>query len=279
VLLTFVLNRIDDTIKTPQDVLGKLDIPFLGLVPTIRTDRQPILSSPVPRHFSEAYRALRASIVFTNPTETTRVVLCASARPGEGRTTTACNMAMVLAFGGARVLLIDADLRSPAIHQKLLVTNAVGLAHLLVGQARIRETMQRTNNPNLCVITAGGTPENAPELLASERMKQLIANAKHGPFDWVVIDSPPVLSAGDAGILTGLADGVAFVLGADMTRRRLAQKAIQMITANRLKIVGAVLNRVKIREAKQPSRRAIARQYRAYYGIDGTGASKNLVKG
>jgi len=278
VLLTFVLNWIDDTIKTPQDVLGKLDIPFLGLVPTIQTDRQPILSRPVPRHFSEAYRTLRSSIVFTNPTETTRVVLCASARPGEGRTTTACNMAMVLAYGGARVLLIDADLRSPGVHEKLLVTNAVGLAHLLVGQARIRDTMQRTNNPNLCVITAGGTPENAPELLASERMKQLIAHAKHGPFDWIVIDSPPVLSSGDAVILTGIADGVAFVLGADMTRRRLAAKAIQMITANQLKIVGAVLNRVKVHAPKQTSRRAIARQYRAYYGIDGTAASKNLVK-
>jgi capsular exopolysaccharide synthesis family protein len=175
---------------------------------------------------------------------------------------------MVLAYGGSRVLLIDADLRAPSVHRKLTMTNAVGLSHLLLGQSRIRETIQRTNNPNLCLITAGDTPSNAPELLASERMKQLISNVRHGPFDWIVIDSPPLLAVGDAVILGRVVDCVAFVVGADMTRRRLADRALRAIMATRPKLIGAVLNRVNVQAARPPSRRAVARQYRAYYGID-----------
>lgn len=271
--LAFGLDYLDDTIKTPEDITRKLRIPFLGLVPSVRGDKQPVLSGPVPHDFGEAYRALRTSLVFTSGGESTRIITCTSAQPLEGKTTTACNLAMVLAFGGSRVLLIDADMRRPGVHKALKINNTVGLSHLLVGQARVREAIQRTSDPNFCVMTAGRTPPNPSELLSSERMKQLIANLKQGPFDWVVIDTPPVLAVTDAVILTPLVDGVTFVLGAEMTRRRLAERAVQMLMVSRPKVVGAVLNRVNFDRNKYYYSRYYGYQYKSYYGSSSTGST------
>jgi succinoglycan biosynthesis transport protein ExoP len=268
--LAFGLDYLDDTIKTPEDVTRKLHVPFLGLVPAVRGDRQPVLSGPVPHDFGEAYRALRTSLVFTSGGESTRIITVTSAQPLEGKTTTACNLAMVLSFGGSRVLLIDADMRRPGVHKTLKMNNTVGLSHLLVGQARVREAIQRTSDPNFCVMTAGRTPPNPSELLSSERMKQLIANLKQGPFDWVVIDTPPVLAVTDAVILTPLVDGVTFVLGAEMTRRRLAERAVQMLIASRPRVVGGVLNRVNFDRNKYYYSRYYGYQYKSYYGAEGT---------
>jgi len=271
--LAFGLDYLDDTIKTPEDITRKLRIPFLGLVPAVRSDKQPVLSGPVPHDFGEAYRALRTSLVFTSGGESTRIITCTSAQPLEGKTTTACNLAMVLAFGGSRVLLIDADMRRPGVHKALKINNTVGLSHLLVGQARVREAIQRTSDPNFCVMTAGRTPPNPSELLSSERMKQLIANLKQGPFDWVVIDTPPVLAVTDAVILTPLVDGVTFVLGAEMTRRRLAERAVQMLMVSRPKVVGAVLNRVNFDRNKYYYSRYYGYQYKSYYGSSSSGST------
>jgi len=274
--LAFGLDYLDDTIKTPEDITRKLRIPFLGLVPSVRSDKQPVLSGPVPHDFGEAYRALRTSLVFTSGGESTRIITCTSAQPLEGKTTTACNLAMVLAFGGSRVLLIDADMRRPGVHKALKINNTVGLSHLLVGQARVREAIQRTSDPNFCVMTAGRTPPNPSELLSSERMKQLIANLKQGPFDWVVIDTPPVLAVTDAVILTPLVDGVTFVLGAEMTRRRLAERAVQMLMVSRPKVVGAVLNRVNFDRNKYYYSRYYGYQYKSYYGSSSSGSTAKI---
>lgn len=274
--LAFGLDYLDDTIKTPEDITRKLRIPFLGLVPSVRSDKQPVLSGPVPHDFGEAYRALRTSLVFTSGGESTRIITCTSAQPLEGKTTTACNLAMVLAFGGSRVLLIDADMRRPGVHKALKINNTVGLSHLLVGQARVREAIQRTSDPNFCVMTAGRTPPNPSELLSSERMKQLIANLKQGPFDWVVIDTPPVLAVTDAVILTPLVDGVTFVLGAEMTRRRLAERAVQMLMVSRPKVVGAVLNRVNFDRNKYYYSRYYGYQYKSYYGSSSSGSTAKV---
>jgi capsular exopolysaccharide synthesis family protein len=271
--LAFGLDYLDDTVKTPEDITRKLHVPFLGLVPSVRGDKQPVLSGPVPHDFGESYRALRTSLVFTSGGESTRVITVTSAQPLEGKTTTACNLAMVLAFGGSRVLLVDADMRRPGVHKALKISNTVGLSHLLVGQARVREAIQRTSDPNFCVMTAGRTPPNPSELLSSERMRQLISNLKQGPFDWVVIDTPPVLAVTDAIILTPLVDGVTFVVGAEMTRRRLAERAVHMIMASRPKVVGAVLNRVNFDRNKYYYSRYYGYQYKSYYGTSTSSAA------
>ena len=125
---------------------------------------------------------------------------------------------MALAYGGARVLLIDADMRRPGLHRPLRLTNERGLSQVLTGQARVRDVIQRTVDPNLLAITAGRTPPNPSELLSSERMKTLLTNLAHGPFDWIIIDTPPVLAVTDAVILAPVVTGVTFVIGAEMTR-------------------------------------------------------------
>jgi len=266
VLLAFGLDYLDDTIKTPEDITRRLNVPFLGLVPAVRGDRLPVLSGPVPHDFGEAYRALRTSLVFTSGGETTRTIAVTSAQPLEGKTTTACNLALVLALGGSRVLLVDADLRRPSVHRALGLHNGIGLSHVLVAQSRVREAIQRTEDPNFYVMTAGRTPPNPSELLASDRMRILLANLAAGPFDWVIIDTPPVLAVTDAVVLTPYVSGVTFVFGAEMTRLRLAERAVQTLMVSKPKIVGAVLNRVNFDRNKYYYSRYYGYQYKSYYG-------------
>jgi polysaccharide biosynthesis transport protein len=263
--LAFGIEYLDDTVKTPDDVTRRLRLPLLGLVPSVRGERS--LAREVPHDFGEAFRSLRTSLVFTSRSEGARLIGVTSTQPLEGKTTTACNLAMVLAYGGARVLLIDADMRRPGLHRTLGMQNELGLSHVLSGQARIRDVVQKTHDPNLLVITAGKTPPNPSELLASERMQQMMDNLASGPFDWVIIDTPPVLAVTDAVILAPHLSGIAFVIGAEMTRRAHAERAMETLQAGgRQRIVGVVLNRVDFDRNKYYYSRYYGYQYKSYYG-------------
>jgi len=264
--VAFGLDYMNDTIKTPEDVARRLKLPFLGLVPSVRGDKHPVLASAhVPHDFGEAFRSLRTSLMSRFPADGTKILVVTSAQPLEGKTTTACNIAMALAYGGARVLLVDADMRRPGMHRPLRLTNERGLSQVLIGQARVRDVIQRTVDPNLLAITAGRTPPNPSELLASERMKTLLSNLSHGPFDWIVLDTPPVLAVTDAVILAPLVNGVAFVIGAEMTRRRLAERALETIMSAPPRFVAVVLNKVDFARNKYYYSRYYGHQYKNYY--------------
>jgi capsular exopolysaccharide synthesis family protein len=263
--LVLGIDYLDDTVKTPEDVTGKLKMAFLGMVPKIKGDDHPVLSARVPHEFGEAFRSLRTSLVFSNGADSTRVVMVTSSQPLEGKTTTACNMAIALAFGGARVLLIDGDMRRPGVHRALGLQNGLGLSHLLTGQATPRQAIQKLENPNLWVMTAGVIPPNPSELLASERMKTLVKNAQGGPFDWVIIDTPPVLAVTDAVIISPLASGVAFVVGSEMTRRRLVERALETLMTSKPHILGVVLNRVDLARNKYYYSRYYGYKHKNYY--------------
>jgi polysaccharide biosynthesis transport protein len=260
------LDYMNDTIKTPEDITRRLKLPFLGLVPAIRGDKHPLLASAqVPHDFSESFRSLRTSLLSKYPDEGTKIIIVTSAQPLEGKTTTAANIAMALAYGGARVLLIDADMRRPGLHRPLRLTNERGLSQVLTGQARVRDVIQRTVDPNLLAITAGRTPPNPSELLSSERMKTLLANLAHGPFNWIIIDTPPVLAVTDAVILAPMVNGVTFVIGAEMTRRRLAERAIDTVMQSRPRYAAVVLNKVNFEKNKYYYSRYYGHQYKNYY--------------
>jgi succinoglycan biosynthesis transport protein ExoP len=266
IAVAYGLDYMNDTIKTPEDVTRRLKLPFLGLVPSVRGDKHLMLaSSRVPHDFGESFRALRTSLVSKYPADGTKIVVVTSAQPLEGKTTTAANIAMALAYGGSRVLLIDADMRRPGLHGPLRLTNERGLSQVLIGQARVRDVIQRTVDPNLLAITAGRTPPNPSELLSSERMKTLLTNLAHGPFDWILIDTPPVLAVTDAVILAPVVSGVTFVIGAEMTRRRLAERAIETIMQTRPKYAGVVLNKVDFARNKYYYSRYYGHQYKNYY--------------
>src|SRR5262245_60742036 len=264
--VAYGLDYMNDTIKTPEDVTRRLKLPFLGLVPSVRGDKHPVLaSSHVPHDFGESFRSLRTSLISKYPGEGTKILVVTSAQPLEGKTTTAANIAMALAYGGSRVLLIDADMRRPGLHRPLRLTNDRGLSQVLTGQARVRDVIQRTVDPNLLAITAGRTPPNPSELLSSERMKTLLANLTHGPFDWIVIDTPPVLAVTDAVILAPIVSGVTFVIGAEMTRRRLAERALETITGANPRMTAVVLNKVDFDRNKYYYSRYYGHQYKSYY--------------
>jgi succinoglycan biosynthesis transport protein ExoP len=265
VATAFTIDYLDDTVKTPEDVTWRLKLHFLGLVPKVRGERHPLLSGPVPHDFGEAFRALRTALVASSHDPSTHVIAITSAQPLEGKTTTAVNMALALAIGGARVLLIDADMRRPSLHKALRLPNDQGLSHLLVGEARMREVVQRTGDPNLLVITAGRTPPNPSELLGSDRMRAFVQQLGVGPFDWVIIDTPPVLAVTDAVILAPLVSSVTFVLGAEMTRWRLAERAIETLQAGHPQMVHAVLNRVDFERNRYYYSRYYGHQYKSYY--------------
>jgi polysaccharide biosynthesis transport protein len=268
--LAFGIEYLDDTIKTPDDVAQRLRLPLLGLVPSVGGKRVPLLTEPVPHDFGEAFRSLRTSLVFTSGAEGPRVIAVTSSQPLEGKTTTACNLGLVLALGGSRVLLVDADLRRPGLHTVVGAKNEIGLSHLLVGQARVREAVQKTNEPNLFVISAGRIPPNPSELLSSERMQALLANLRSGPFDWVIIDTPPVLAVTDAVIVSRSVSGVVFVIGSEMTRRVHAERAIETLLSGKPKSVGAVLNRVDFDRNKYYYSRYYGYHYQNYYGSGST---------
>jgi succinoglycan biosynthesis transport protein ExoP len=263
--IAFGIDYLDDTVKTPDDITRRLKLKFLGLVPIVPGERHPLISGPVPHDFGEAYRSIRTSLAAQIPGNGARVVAVASSQPLEGKTTTAVNIAMALAVGGARVLLIDADMRRPSVHKALRMSNDRGLSQLLAGQARMREVVQRTHDPNLLTITAGRTPANPSELLASDRMRALLSGLETGPFDWIVIDTPPVLAVTDAVILAPLVHAVTFVIGAEMTRWRLAERAVETLLGANPRNVVAILNKVNFGRNKYYYSRYYGHQYKNYY--------------
>jgi polysaccharide biosynthesis transport protein len=261
----FVIDYLDDTVKTPEDVTWRLHLNFLGLVPKVHGERHPLLSGPVPHDFGEAFRALRTALVASSGTDATRVIAVTSTQPLEGKTTTAVNIALALAIGGARVLLIDADMRRPSMHKAMRLPNDRGLAELLGGKAKMREVVQRCGDPNLLVISAGHTPSNPSELLGSDRMRAFVHQLMTGPFDWIIIDTPPVLAVTDAVVLAPLVHAVSFVIGAEMTRWRLAERAIETLQAGHPRSIAAILNRVDFDRNRYYYSRYYGHQYKSYY--------------
>jgi capsular exopolysaccharide synthesis family protein len=266
IAVAYGLDYMNDTIKTPDDIAKHLKLAFLGLVPSVEGDGHPLLASAhVPHDFGESFRSVRTALISKYDPNGAKILVFTSAQPLEGKTTAAVNVAMALAFGGARVLVIDGDMRRPGLHRPLRLTNERGLSQVLTGQARVRDVIQRTVDPNLLAITAGRTPPNPSELLTSERMKTLLTNLAHGPFDWIIIDTPPVLAVTDAVVVAPLVSGVVFVVGAEMTRRRLAERALETVLSTRPKQVSILLNKVDFARNKYYYSRYYGHQYKNYY--------------
>src|SRR5690606_7430241 len=147
----------------------------------------------VPANFSEAFRALRTNVLFSTAQEGSKSVVVTSTGPGEGKSMVAANMAIGLAQSGQRVLLIDGDLRKPKVHEALGIAQEPGLSNLLVGRSKASETVRKTSVGGLWALPAGRTPPNPAELVGSARFRDFIASLKDH-FDWILIDSPPVMA-------------------------------------------------------------------------------------
>ncbi len=244
----FLIEYLDDTIKTPDDVSQILGLPTLGAIARIRTDgraQQLITHSEPKSPISEAYRTLRTNIQFSSVDRPIRTLLVTSSSPSEGKSTTAANLAVVMAQTGQRVILIDTDLRRPILHKFFGLPNAAGLTtSLLTGADPILDGyLQPTEVENLWVLTSGPTPPNPSELLGSQRMQDVIQRLQQ-EADILVFDSPPALAVTDAAVLARQLDGVLLVIDAGETRQPLAQRACQELTNVGAHILGVALNKL-----------------------------------
>jgi len=269
--LAFFLEYLDNTIKTPEEVERYLKIPFLGVVGTFppdatETTKKEIIAHTAPRStIAEAFRTIRTNLLFSSPDQEKRVFLVTSASPQEGKTVLTANIAISFAQTGKTVLLVDADLRKPRIHELFGVERSSGLSNYLVGQ---ETTIRTTEIPNLKLLTSGTLPPNPAELINSQKMKDFIQMAKER-FEIIILDSPPVLSVADAAILSNLVDGVIFVVKASTTPRPPIQHALHQLTEVNARIFGCILNAVDF-EKENYYYSTYRYYYHYYYGDEGS---------
>jgi uncharacterized protein involved in exopolysaccharide biosynthesis len=192
--LAFFFEYLDNRIKSPDEIKQYLGLPFLGMVPALfgTAIENPLISQRTPSNFSESFRNVRTNLLFSSAEEGGRSVVVTSTGPSEGKTVVAANLAVALAQAGQRVLLVDADMRKPRVHTVFDRAQGPGLSNVLVGNAKASEAVHTTTVPGLWLMPAGQLPPNPAELLGSKRFKDLLASlVQH--FDWVMIDSPPVV--------------------------------------------------------------------------------------
>jgi capsular exopolysaccharide synthesis family protein len=227
-------------------------------------NKQPLLHAGVPPGFAEAFRTIRTNVLFSSAEEGSRVLVITSTGPGEGKTTVAANLAIGFAQAGQRVLLIDADMRRPRVHDVFGFKQEPGLSNLMVGNAKASQSVHKTPVPGLWVLAAGRVPPNPAELIGSQRFRDFLNSLKEH-FDLILVDSPPVMAVTDAAIAANVASGVVFVVGAEMTSRNAARGAVEHLEQGRAHFVGAVLNRVELERNAYYYSHYYRREYGAYY--------------
>ncbi len=195
---------------------------------------------------AEAYRSLRTSIQFAGLDHKCRSIVVTSSSPGEGKSTTVANFGVVTAQTGARVCLIDSDLRRPTLHRIFGVANSRGLTSALLEGLPFADIAQATAVPNLFVLSSGPLPPNPAELVGSNRMRESL-EAAAGEFDTLVLDSPPVVSVSDAIALAAFADGVVMVVQSGKVPQEVVRRAMGQIEAVKGRILGVVMNSVNLK--------------------------------
>ncbi|MDQ2922625.1 MAG: polysaccharide biosynthesis tyrosine autokinase [Acidobacteriota bacterium] len=274
--LAFLLDFLDDTVNSMEDVDRYIHLPALALIPASKGDKARLIgmpTGPAPAGASnalalvddarspvaEAYRHLRTSLLLSSAGQPPKTILVTSSQPSEGKTTTAINTAFMLAQTGAEVLIIDCDLRRPRLHAHFEVSNSVGLTNWLSGDKNVDALIQSYDKlANLKLLTSGPVPPNPAELLGSDEMRKLLALLSER-FAHIIIDSPPAISFTDASILSTMVDGVVLIVHGGKSSRAVVRRARQQLLDVGANIFGVVLNNVKL-ESQQDY------YYAGYYG-------------
>jgi succinoglycan biosynthesis transport protein ExoP len=288
--LAFLLDFLDDTVKSVDDVDRYIHLPALALIPTARSEKrlrgdEPTakpgdatalaMVSDVRSPIAEAYRHLRTSLLLSSAGTPPRTILVTSSQPSEGKTTTAINTAFMLAQTGAEVLIIDCDLRRPRLHAHFNLSNARGLTNCLSGESNDLDSLIQTydKQPNLKLLPSGPIPPNPAELLGSEEMRRLLVSLSER-FAHIIVDSPPAISFTDASILSTFVDGVILVVHGGRSSRAVVRRAKQQLLDVGAHIFGVVLNNVKIESHDYYYAGYHSSYYRSdYYGDEDDGAA------
>jgi succinoglycan biosynthesis transport protein ExoP len=264
--MALAVDSLDDTIRASMEVEDTLHLPVLATVPHISLleSRAPAgkaaLQRPTPGHLqglpvlsdrqsiaSEGYRQLRSSVLLSLVDTPPRVILISSAHVAEGKSITSANYATALALGGASVLLIDADLRRGTLHRYFGMANQSGLTAALSGSLRSDHYMRPIPElPNLAVVPTGVRPPNPSELLSSLRMQDFLQDSLES-FDYIIIDSAPLLPVADSHALAARADAVILIARAGVTRKRAILRVREILGRTRSKFIGMVVNDVNLR--------------------------------
>jgi len=262
--LAFMLENLDNTVRTPEQAQIISSLPSLGMIPQgsksgIETNSQNrliiasskeavelVTQSRPQSQMAESYRALRTSLLLSSLGAPPKVILITSALPQEGKTTTSINCSIVLAQKGVKVLLIDADLRRPGVHKTLGMGPRSGLSNVLTGSATLQQAITRSPMlPNLFVLPAGTPPPNPAELLASADMRDVLLQLRE-QYDHIIIDTPPTLSVTDAVVLSTKADAVVLVIRSGQTTKGALRRSRDILMQVNAKVAGVLLNAVDL---------------------------------
>ncbi|MCP8967845.1 CpsD/CapB family tyrosine-protein kinase [Ectobacillus sp. SYSU M60031] len=207
----------------------------------VQGERQLIAQTAPKSPVTEQYRNIRTNIQFAAVGASLRSVVVTSANPAEGKTTTTANLAVVFAQQGQRVLLVDADLRKPALHTVLKEKNLQGLTSVLAGQKTLQACIRKTAADNLSFLPSGPVPPNPAEMLGSPKMKDILQELQE-KFDLIIFDTPPALAVTDAQVLANICDGSILVVRSGQTDRESAQKATALLQSTSARLLGGILN-------------------------------------
>jgi capsular exopolysaccharide synthesis family protein len=240
--IVFLRDQMDDRLHIPEDVEAKTGLPLIGVIPYVDESEPAALLDDPKSPLAESYNSLRTALLHSTREGLPHLLLVTSAQAFEGKTTTSYAIARSFARVGKRVLLIDADLRRPAVHDIARVSNQTGLSTVLVGEATLPDAVVPTRLDGLTLLTSGPLPPSPTELLSSPRMVALLEQAKAG-YDLVVLDSSPMLGLADSTQLAALVDGVTVVVEADRSRAGQLKGALRRLRAANPALVGAVLTK------------------------------------
>jgi len=252
-------DRLDNTVKSQETLEGITGTGVVGFIPfDKKLQNQPAISFETDNSSgAEAFRKLRTNLQFLAVDSPPRVMVVLSASPGEGKSTTSINIALALAEADHNVVLVDGDLRRPRLAKYLDVLGSVGVSTVLSGGARLDEVLQKTKFPRMTVLAAGPTPPNPSELLGSMTAEKMLSELR-AQFDYVIIDSAPLLAVTDGAILAAKSDGALVVARAGETRQDQLSHAIRMLSDVGATLLGAVLTMM-------PTRGSGAYSYNYYY--------------
>jgi capsular exopolysaccharide synthesis family protein len=291
--LAFLLEMLDSTVKDQNDIERKIGLSFLGLIPSIHPAKERTAAAPPPpaladvirrgskdlyvlshpkSALAECCRAIRTNLLFMTPDNPAKTLLITSASSQEGKTTTAVNLAIVMAQSGLRVLLVDTDMRRPRLHKAFgIPATPDGLSKAILGEAQVLDQVRETGVTNLSLLPCGATPPNPAELLHAERFKRIVAELE-GAFDRVIFDSPPVGPVTDAAILARMTDGTIMVAKFGATSKDGLARARRQLVDGSVNVLGCILNDLDLAHGHKYG--YYAGKYGYYYSNEGDGEKK-----
>jgi succinoglycan biosynthesis transport protein ExoP len=260
IALALFLEFLDRSLKNADDVENAVHAPYLGVIPVVEQiarDATPemmrerdlyVFRHPTSR-VAECCRSIRTNILFSSADRRMKTIAISSPRPREGKTTSTIYLGSIMVQSGQRVLLVDTDLRRPRLHKSLGVSRSLGVTNLIMGDAEIDDVIKTTDIPNLYLLPCGPQPPNPAELLLTKRFSELLRQLEQR-FDFILLDSPPILAVTDAVILSRLSDGVLLIAQAGKTAAEDARRAASQLRDVEAPILGVILNDMDLTDKK-----------------------------